>query len=122
MENLFTKLQCFKLIDAHGALIRAGAKWLDFRSCPAIADVITLASIVLESFVSQQKFLRNVSSISGGVVALHIALFALYYSVGQILFIPMRSSYAPVGNFLTVTGIISLAIFCLSTQFSRYEE
>ena len=84
--------------------------------------VITLASIVLESFVSQQKFLRNVSSISGGVVALHIALFALYYSVGQILFIPMRSSYAPVGNFLTVTGIISLAIFCLSTQFSRYEE
>jgi len=28
--------------DARGALIRAGAKWLGFRSCPVIADVIQL--------------------------------------------------------------------------------
>lgn len=26
--------------DAHGALIRAGAKWLDFCSCPVIPTVI----------------------------------------------------------------------------------
>ena len=30
-------------VHAHGALIRAGAKWLDFRSCPVIADVMRLS-------------------------------------------------------------------------------
>ena len=30
---------------ARGALIRAGAKWLDVRSCPVNPDVITLCGL-----------------------------------------------------------------------------
>ena len=29
---------------AHGALIRAGVKWLDYRSCPVNPDVIMPAN------------------------------------------------------------------------------
>ena len=32
-------------LTAHGALIRACVKWLDFRSCPVIVDVITLKNM-----------------------------------------------------------------------------
>ena len=68
--------------------------------------------------MGKTKFLRNVSQISAGVVGLHVAMFAIYYSVGQIFFIAASDAYNTTGRFLVVTGVIALAIFCLSTQFS----
>ena len=69
--------------------------------------------------MGKTKLLRNVSDVSAGVVGLHVAMFAVYYSVGQIFFIGASNAYSITGKFLLVTGTISLAAFCLSTQFSK---
>ena len=48
---------------------------------------------------------------------MHVALLAIYYSVGMIMGILDPRLFATAGKVLFTSGIITLAVFCLSTQF-----
>ena len=60
---------------------------------------------------------RSISEISAGILGMHVALAAIYFSAGLFMGILSPKGFSITGRILLGTGIITLAVFCLSTQF-----
>ena len=63
------------------------------------------------------SLLRNLSQLSAAVLAMHVVLLAVHYSIGSFMFIAAPHWFGTVVKFLTITGILTLAVFSLATQF-----
>tara|TARA_B110000495_G_C23024859_1_gene608784 strand:+ start:1956 stop:2297 length:342 start_codon:yes stop_codon:yes gene_type:complete len=63
------------------------------------------------------EILRATSFASAGLLFLHAAAFPIYWGFGSLMILGVPEDYKNLGSILTVTATISLAAFCLSTQF-----
>jgi hypothetical protein len=63
------------------------------------------------------EILRATSFASAGLLFLHAAAFPIYCGFGSLMILGLPEDYKNLGSILTVTATISLAAFCLSTQF-----
>ena len=63
--------------------------------------------------------LRKTSHVSAVILALHVAILAVYLSAGMVLGILAPQFFETFGKTLVILGIITLAVFCLSTQYYR---
>jgi hypothetical protein len=63
------------------------------------------------------EIFRTLSHVSAALLGAHIALLAIYYSIGIAIGIIAPQFVTTLGNILFVSGFITLATFCLSTQF-----
>ena len=61
--------------------------------------------------------LRAIAFVSAGLLVLHAAAFPIYWGYGSLMILGVPDDYINLGSLLTFTTIISLAAFCLSTQF-----
>lgn len=68
------------------------------------------------------EFLRAVSFGTAILVFLHVAAFPIYMGFGSLMFFGMPDDYKILGYVLLFTGLVSLAGFCLSTQFYLHSK
>jgi len=62
------------------------------------------------------KVLRAVSRISAALLAMHVAMLAMYFSVGMVMGILDPQFFEFLGQIIAASAIVTLAIFCISTQ------
>ena len=60
--------------------------------------------------------LRFLSQVSAGLLGAHVTLLATYLSIGMIGGILVPSAFRTVGKFLLASGVVNLAVFCVSVQ------
>ncbi len=68
------------------------------------------------------EFLRAVSFGTAILVFLHVAAFPTYLGFASLMFFGMPYDYKILGYVLLFTGLMSLAAFCISTQFYLHSK
>ena len=63
------------------------------------------------------EFLRALSFLSAISLFFHVAALPIWFGFGSLLIFVVPIEYKVIGYFLIVTAVLSLATFCLSTQF-----
>ena len=63
------------------------------------------------------EILRAVSFGTAILLYLHVAAFPIYMGYGSLMFFGVDDDYELLGNILQFSALVSLAAFCLSTQF-----
>ena len=63
------------------------------------------------------EFLRALSFLSAISLFFHVAALPMWFGFGSLLIFVVPIEYKVIGYFLIVTAVLSLATFCLSTQF-----
>ncbi len=69
-----------------------------------------------------KEWLRAASFGTAILLFLHFAAFPIYLGFGSLMIFGFSDDYKFLGNILKFTALISLAAFCLSTQFYLYSK
>ena len=67
--------------------------------------------------MARLKLLRKLSHVSAALLAVHVALIALFFIVGSFMGIMAPAAFANIAKTIIFSGVVNLAVFCLSTQF-----
>ena len=63
------------------------------------------------------KLLRRISHVSAALLAMHVALLAVFVVVGSFMGVVVPQTFANIAKIIVFSGTLNLAVFCLSTQF-----
>ena len=68
------------------------------------------------------ELLRALSFLSAISLFFHVVAVPIWFGFGSLLIFGVPGEYKVIGHFLIVTAVLSLATFCLSTQFYVYSK
>ena len=112
-KNFNTRQQC----DAREAGLVRGFE-LDDRSFRP-GDHGSYPPLTNRQLMKRVKVFRTLSQVSAAILAMHFALLAVYLRVGMVLGILDPQFFETFGKALFMSGLVTLSVFCLSTQFYR---
>ena len=67
--------------------------------------------------MGKMKLWRRLSHDSGALLAMHVALLAIFVVVGSFMGIIAPQAFVTTAKIIVFSGVITLSVFCLSTQF-----